>query len=97
MNPNPSRTAFPLSTPVRDLDGTELDKLHLREPVTGDLCSMEPEGNQNEQMVNLIASCAGIQAVEVKKLPLRDTLPMFEWLNDFLSGGAAPIGKTPSG
>lgn len=89
------RTAFKLSRPVKDLDGTELHELRLREPVMRDLTKMDPNDNLYTQMVTLMGCCSGIREDDLMALPVTDVMPIFDWLNNFLAPGAAPTGPTP--
>lgn len=92
-----ARTTFKLSRPIKDIDGTEVHQLRLREPVMRDLTKMDANDNLYTQMVTLMGCCSGMLEDELMKLPVPDVMPVFDWLNDFLAPGAAPIGPTPSG
>lgn len=68
------------------LNGTQVDKVELREPTVQDMLDMDKhKGSQAEKELSLIANLAQCAPDDLKKLAYRDYKQLMTGLEDFLS------------
>lgn len=86
------RYEYPISKPVKDIDGEELHALRIRKPKPKDLRLLDTVPGEIAGIYAITARCAGIKDSEIDDMEWDDLLPITDWVQSFLPGGAAPTG-----